>query len=211
MQRNGRLLTEDHTHPDHPDVPSRYVGYLDDLYRALDAMVVTDAQARELPQDQGLLRWCSLCQEAKQNGRSMFFVGNGASAAMASHMAADFSKNCGCKALAFNDVALMTAISNDIRYDDCFALPLERFANAGDMLITVSSSGNSGNILKAITQARSFALAVVTVSGMRPDNRSRAMGDLNFWVPAETYGLVEASHQALLHCWLDTFLDLYAK
>jgi D-sedoheptulose 7-phosphate isomerase len=128
---------------------------------------------------------------------------------MASHMAADFSKNCGCRAMAFNDVALMTAVSNDIHYEDCFAIPLARFANLGDILITVSSSGNSPNILNSIQRARSIDMKVITVSGMNPDNSSRGMGDLNFWIPADTYGLVEASHQALLHCWLDTFLELY--
>ena len=73
----------------------------------------------------------------------MFFVGNGASAMMASHMAADASKNGGFRAMAFNDQALMTAVSNDICYEQSFAMPLKRFANPGDMLVTISSSGNS--------------------------------------------------------------------
>jgi len=189
---------------------SWYRAYLDGLYEALDAMVVTDREARELPQEQGIRQWCALCHEAKLKGSTMYFVGNGASASMASHMAADFSKNCGCRALAFNDVALMTAVSNDIHYEDCFAVPLARFANPGDLLVTVSSSGNSANIIKSIQAARELSLDVVTVSGMRADNRSRTLGDLNFWVPAKTYGLVEAGHQTLLHCWLDTYLDLYS-
>jgi D-sedoheptulose 7-phosphate isomerase len=190
---------------------SQYASYLSKLYKALAAMVVTDNAARELPQEQGLLQWCALCHAAKQDGRTMYFVGNGASAAMASHMAADFSKNCGCRALAFNDMAMLTAVSNDICYEDCFAVPLNRFASPGDLLVTVSSSGDSPNIVKAIEAARLLELQVVTVSGMRESNRSRRLGDLNFWVPADTYGLVEASHQALLHCWLDVFLDLYGE
>lgn len=189
---------------------SWYRSYLNGLYEALDAMVVTDREARELPQEQGLRQWCALCHEAKLKGRTMYFVGNGASASMASHMAADFSKNCACRALAFNDIALMTAVSNDLHYEDCFSVPLARFANPGDLLVTVSSSGNSPNILKAIQTARDLELDVITVSGMTADNRSRALGDLNFWVPAKTYGLVEAGHQTLLHCWLDTYLDLYS-
>jgi D-sedoheptulose 7-phosphate isomerase len=186
-----------------------YNNYLNALYDALARMVVTDRNARELEQEDGLRNWCRMCYEAKHADRTMYFVGNGASATMASHMAADFSKNCGCRAMAFNDVALMTAVSNDIHYEDCFAIPLARFANLGDILITVSSSGNSPNILNSIQRARSIDMKVITVSGMNPDNSSRGMGDLNFWIPADTYGLVEASHQALLHCWLDTFLELY--
>ncbi|WP_300160773.1 SIS domain-containing protein [Solidesulfovibrio sp.] len=196
-------------HNDQIPSPTRYASYLDALHKALAAMAVTDGESRELPQEQGLLEWCAMCHEAKQADQTMFFIGNGASAAMASHMAADFSKNCGCRAMAFNDVALMTAISNDIRYEECFAVPLARFANPGDLLVTVSSSGNSPNVVRAIETARRLDLKVITVSGMKADNRSRRMGDLNFWIPAPTYGLAEAGHQALLHCWLDIFLELY--
>jgi D-sedoheptulose 7-phosphate isomerase len=188
-----------------------YISYLRGLHNALNHMIVTDRDARELTQEHGLLELCRMCYEAKLAGQAMYFVGNGASASMASHMAADFSKNCGCRAMAFNDIALMTAVSNDIHYDDCFAVPLTCFATAGDILITVSSSGNSPNVTKAIDSARKINVGVVTLSGMKPDNRSRKMGDLNFWIPADIYGLVEASHQALLHCWLDTFLDLYTE
>ena len=190
---------------------THYMSYLEDLHNALNHMIVTDREARELTQEHGLTEWCRMCHEAKLAERTMYFVGNGASATMASHMAADFSKNCECRAMAFNDIAMITAVSNDIHYDDCFAVPLARFASHGDILITLSSSGNSPNVIKAIDCARCIKMKVVTVSGMNPDNRSRNMGDLNFWISAVTYGLVEASHQALLHCWLDTFLDLYKE
>ncbi len=191
------------------EIQSSYTAYLEALHNALDALVVTDIRQRIVPQEEGLLQWCKLCRDAKADNRTMYFVGNGASATMASHMAADFSKNCGCRALAFNDIALMTAVSNDMRYEDCFAMPLERFANPKDVFVTVSSSGNSPNVLKAAKSARTLGLTVVTLSGMREDNASRRLGDLNFWIPADTYGLVESSHQALLHCWLDTYLELY--
>lgn len=196
---------------DTPVLQSHYSTYLEGLNMALRTLSVTYRNGQILSQEAGLLEWCRLCHEARLSGNTMYFVGNGASAAMASHMAADFSKNCNCRAMAFNDIALMTAVSNDIHYEDCFAVPLARFANPGDMLITVSSSGNSPNVIKAIERARTIDVTVVTLSGMNPDNRSRTLGDLNFWVPASTYGFVEASHQALLHCWLDTFLDLYKE
>jgi D-sedoheptulose 7-phosphate isomerase len=67
----------------------------------------------------------------------------------------------------------------------------------------VSSSGNSANIVQAIESARKMGLTIVTMSGMASNNSSRALGDLNFWIPADTYGTVESSHQVLLHCWLD--------
>ena len=186
-----------------------YQCYLERLEKTLHSLIVTDPYGAKLSQEEGLLQWCRICHQAKQSDKTMYFIGNGASAAMASHMAADFSKNCNCRAMAFNDVALMTAVSNDTHYEDCFAVPLARFSNSGDVLITVSSSGDSPNVIKAIACARELGLTIITVSGMRSDNHSRVLGDLNFWVPADTYGVVEACHQVLLHCWLDTFLEIY--
>ena len=119
-----------------------YKTYLQDLHDALTARVVTDIDQNAIPHEEGLLQWCRMCHDAKTAGQTMYFVGNGASATMASHMAADFSKNCGCRAMAFNDVALMTAVSNDTHYEECFTVPLLRFANPDDLLVTISSSGN---------------------------------------------------------------------
>ena len=78
-----------------------------------------------------------------------------------------------------------------------------------DMLITISSSGNSPNIIKAIHTARELGVFIVTLSGKKEDNQSRRLGDVNFYVPLDTYGLVESAHAVLLHCWLDMYLDKY--
>ena len=138
-----------------------------------------------------------LTLKVQENENTMYLIGNGASATMASHMAADFSKNCECRSMAFNDIALMTAISNDISYEQCFATPLFRFAKKDDLLVTISSSGNSSNIINAIKTARELDLGVVTLSGLSSDNISRKLGDLNFYLPAQTYGLVESCHTSL--------------
>lgn len=170
-------------------------------------MTVTSDKGDVLDHDTGLSRWCDWTRNVKREAKTMFFIGNGASAMMASHMAVDSSKNGGVRSLAFNDAALLTAVSNDISYDKSFAFPLKRFADNGDLLITISSSGNSPNVIEAITVAREIGLQVVTLSGMKPQNRSRQLGDLNFYIPAATYGLVESCHQTLLHCWLDKFME----
>lgn len=194
----------------HPNGAS-YRNYLESLRFAMEKVVATQRSGMSIDPETALLQLCALGHEARLSGATMYFIGNGASATMASHMAADFSKNCGCRAMAFNDIAMMTAVSNDIHYEECFAVPLARFAVPGDMLVTVSSSGNSPNVIKVIEIAREMGLGIVTFSGMASDNRSRTLGDLNFWIPADTYGLVEASHQVLLHCWLDTYLELYGE
>ncbi|MBN1932354.1 MAG: SIS domain-containing protein [Desulfobacterales bacterium] len=187
-----------------------YKQYVKAVTEALKQIKVTDGKGKTLTPDEGLNSWCELTRTVKQNNATMFFTGNGASAMMAGHMAADAGKNGGFRSQAFNDAALMTAISNDISYEESFALPLCRFADPGDVLVTISSSGNSPNIIRAIEKASELGLTVITISGMRPDNRSRGMGNLNFYVPADTYGIVETSHQVLLHGWLDRFMEAYS-
>ena len=82
---------------------------------------------------------------------------------------------------------------------------LHKYAN----LVAISSSGNSPNIIKVIVTAKKLGVFVVTITGKSASNKARASGDLNFYVPLQTYGLVEAAHATLLHCWLDMFLDKY--
>ena len=188
----------------------QYVTYREQIGQALKDLVVTESQnngLRPLDAEAGFLKWCRLTGEVKAKNKTMYFIGNGASAMMASHMAADASKCGGFRSLAFNDAAFLTAISNDIAYEQVFSMPLKRFANPGDVLVTVSSSGNSPNVLAGILAAKDIGLFVVTLSGMSAENKSRQRGDLNFYIPANTYGLVEVSHQMLLHFWLDQFVD----
>jgi len=181
--------------------------YLGSIVLSMEMMVVTDIEGHELDSERGMTRWLDVTREVKHANATMYFVGNGASAMMSSHMAADASKNGGFRSQAFNDTALMTAVSNDIAYEECFASPLRRFADRGDILVTISSSGDSPNIIRSIEAGRELGLYIITLTGMKPGNRSRRMGDLNFYIPAVTYGQVEVSHQAILHFWLDRFIE----
>ena len=187
-----------------------YQNYVNKTHQALVHMIVTDRSQKAMETEEGLQKWCTFTAQLRNNNATMFFIGNGASAAMASHMAADAAKNGGFRSMAFNDSALMSAVSNDISYEQVFAVPLQRFASTGDILVTISSSGKSPNIVAAIQAAQNIGLKIITLSGMQPDNTSRQLGDINFFIPAMTYGLVEVSHQVILHCWLDTFMDYYS-
>lgn len=188
-----------------------YKRYVEQLHLALANMEVTDDNGFPIDHERVFTDLYGLCSNVKGAGKHIYFIGNGASATMASHMAADFSKNYGCRSLAFNDIAMMTAVSNDLAYEECFVLPLTRFAVRGDILVTISSSGNSVNVLKAIEYGRKIGLFIITLSGMASDNSSRKLGNMNFWIPAESYGLVETGHQMILHCWLDTIMDFSKK
>jgi len=137
------------------------------------------------------------------SGKKLMFVGNGASAAISSHMATDFWKTNGMRAMAFNDPAGLTCISNDFGYKHVFEKPIQMFADSGDMLIAISSSGQSENILRAVNAAREKEASVITLSGFKNDNPLSQLGDINFYVPAHSYGFVEIAHHAICHSWID--------
>jgi len=185
-----------------------YERYSHEITGSLKNLQTTDETGRSIPTETAFRRWCAMTRDVFGNKRMIYFAGNGASAAMASHMAADCAKNGGLRAMAFNDLALMTAVSNDISYSACFSEPLKYFGLSGDLMVTISSSGNSENIIRAIEAGRSLEVGIVTLSGMEQDNSSRGLGDVNFYVPAQTYGIVECCHQILLHCWLDQFMGV---
>jgi len=193
------------------NTPIYWERYLAAVEQAMASTVVTDRQGLAMQAADGMNRAVLLSRGVLASGRTKFFCGNGASSAMAGHMALDWLKAGGLKALSFNDSSVLTAVANDAGYENAFALPLSRLGSTGDVLVTISSSGNSPNVLAAIAEARKLGLTVVTFSGFRPDNRSRQLGDLNFFVPCRTYGIAECSHQVLLHAWLDQYLDITAE
>jgi D-sedoheptulose 7-phosphate isomerase len=184
-------------------------GYLAAASACLRDLAVTTRDGTPLDVPDGYRRWIALARENRVRDRHIYFIGNGASAMMASHFAADASKNAGLSALAFNDASLLTAIGNDATFEDIFSLPLQRLARAGDLLIAISSSGNSPNILRALDAGRTMDLQLVTLTGKGADNQARRRGDLNFYVPADRYGWVECAHQLILHYWLDQYLNLH--
>jgi len=110
------------------------------------------------------------------------------------------------RAIAFNDPAMLTCVGNDFGYPHVFEKPIAMFADRGDVLIAISSGGRSENILRAVDTGLERGCRVVTLSGFRPDNPLRARGELNFYVPSESYGFVEITHLAVCHCIVDTII-----
>ena len=148
----------------------------------------------------GLKRLDGILRSAHRAGGKAIFIGNGGSAAIASHMAVDWSKNKGIRSVALNDAAMLTMLGNDFGYDQVFAKQIEYHGRQDDVAVIISSSGRSLNILAAASAARTQGLrAVITFSGMNPNNALRRRGNLNFYVPSVSYGLVELSHLSLLH------------
>ena len=186
-----------------------YNHFIQDLKIALEELKSSLPSGEVIDNQTAIETWSKWTHELSISKNTMYFIGNGASAMMAGHMSADATKNGEIKATCFNESSLMTAISNDINFEEVFSYPLKRFAHKGDILVTISSSGNSPNIIKGIEAAKELGLKIITLSGLKEENQSRKMGDLNFYVPAKTYGLTESAHQALLHAWLDFYIEKY--
>lgn len=166
----------------------------------------SDAAGATCAADDGFARCLDLLAGCGGAGGAVLWVGNGGSAALASHFAVDVF-NAGIRSTAFNDPSMLTCFGNDCGYDQVFARPLSLFANPGDVLIAISSSGRSPNILAAVAAARARGCAVITLSGFAADNPLRGLGDWNFHVPSAAYGPVETVHAIIGHALVDALRE----
>ncbi len=148
-------------------------------------------------------------EKLRDGKNQIYFFGNGASAAFANHMALDFTKNGKIIARSLSDSALLTALSNDYSYDDAMVefLKMERVTK-DDLIITISSSGNSPNIVNVLQFCKESGIPALALSGLKSDNRSIPLATYSLYVPMKTYGIVECIHQVFLHLMLDELMDI---
>ncbi len=179
---------------------------ISNLENCLKSLSARDKAGDETDSDSAFAQWKDRTVQVRENRRTAYLIGNGASASMASHFAADLAKNGRIRTEIFTDLSLITAVANDVDYESVFSEPLRWRMTEGDMLVAVSSSGNSPNVLAGCETAMSVGGFVVTLSAMKPDNALRSLGNLNFYVPAETYGAAETCHAAVLHYWMDKMI-----
>lgn len=137
-------------------------------------------------------------EKVRDREGQVFFIGNGGSAAIASHMTADFMKNGGIRTYSLYDNAVLICMGNDYGYEFVFSKQLEFLMRKEDLLVVISSSGNSKNILNAMDVAEKKEARTLTFTGFRPDNMVRSRGDFNAYVPIEHYGIVESIHNLML-------------
>lgn len=172
----------------------------------MESITVSHGDREFYPFHEGIEAACALIISQTSAGKKLMFIGNGASASIASHMSTDFWKNGGMRATAFNDSSLLTCIGNDYGYRHLFQKPVEMFADSGDILVAISSSGKSENILLGAEAARGKGCKVITMSGFEKGNPLSKLGDINFHVPDKEYGPVEILHTAICHGILDIIL-----
>ncbi|MBI3793710.1 MAG: SIS domain-containing protein [Nitrospinae bacterium] len=180
--------------------------YFNNLKKAMDSMSASRGAERLDSLHDGIAEACGLVVAQTNAGKKLMFIGNGASASISSHMSTDFWKNGGMRAVAFNDSSVLTCIGNDYGFKHLFEKPIEMFAEEGDVLVAISSSGKSENIIRGVDAARAKKCKVITLSGFVKDNPLSKLGDVNFYVPDSAYGPVEILHTAICHCILDVIL-----
>lgn len=184
-------------------------GYLEGLSTVLLRAESTNRGGQPISVDKAIEKTIDLIIRRNKKGSKIIFIGNGGSASIASHMATDFLKNAGVPALAFNDASLITCLSNDLGYGYVFQKPIELLVQRGDILFAISSSGKSKNILNAAKEAKRKGCFLVTLSGFNQKNPLRKLGDINFYLPFNSYGYVEIGHLSICHCIADNIIEDY--
>ena len=168
---------------------SYFSDFNDVLTRCLD-----DAGHRK-----GLEGAVKMLKATKKGKTKIILVGNGGSSAIAEHMAIDLTKNAGLRAIAISGTPTLTTFANDFGYEKVYQKAIEAFADAGDVLIAISSGGTSKNILNAVAAAKRKKMKVITFSGFDKGNPLSKSGDINLWVDSRAFGYVEMIHNLLIH------------
>ena len=144
----------------------------------------------------------SLISINKKNKKVIIF-GNGGSAAISSHVSIDLTKNARIRSINFNEADLLTCFSNDYGYEKVYSKSLEFYADRGDVVIIISSSGKSKNVLEAAKICKKKKILLYTLTGFSKSNPLKKMGNINLWVNSKAYNIIENIHQI----WLLSIVD----
>ena len=142
----------------------------------------------------------------KKKGK-VYIVGNGGSASIASHVSVDFAKVARINSSTFNNANLITCFANDYGHDNWVAEAIKAYTNKNDMMILISSSGTSKNIVNAAKYCKKNSIKLITLSGFKKNNPLSKYGDINFHVNSNQYNFIEMSH----HIILVYLVDIFAK
>lgn len=171
--------------------------YIKKFSEILKSTIATDTN-EQIENDFAFKNIVQLLNE-KRDLSHIYLIGNGGSSGIVSHGAIDFLNACGFKAHALTDNSMLTCMANDYGYENVFSQPLKTLISNNDVIIAISSSGNSKNIINACKLAKSRGAIVITFSGFQQDNELRKLGHFNFWINCNDYGIVEIGHALLLH------------
>ena len=152
-----------------------------------------------------LVKVCNLLKKVSSKNKKVLIFGNGGSASIASHFSVDLTKNAKLRCLNFNEASLITCFANDYGFEHWAEKAVDFYGDEGDLLIVISSSGQSQNMINAVKAARNGNFeSVITLSGFSEDNPLKKIGDINLWANNKSYNFVENIHQI----WLLAITDL---
>lgn len=149
--------------------------------------------------DEAIEQVLATLEGTRARGSTVFVVGNGGSTAVAAHFAVDLVNTAKIAASTLSDSATMTCMANDYGYGEVYAAALATVARPHDVLVAISSSGRSSNIVNAALAMREHGNCVITLTGFDPANALRRLGQVNVYLPCDAYGIVEVGHQTFLH------------
>lgn len=181
--------------------------YIDAFADCMECVVASGPDGRTITTNDAMARCLRDIQKAHDLGGTIHVIGNGGSAKIAGHTTIDLSKAVGMRAIAHNDDGSLTAFANDEGYPQSYAGQLVPWLGKSAVLIAVSSSGMSDNIIAAAELAHERGAKVVTFTGFDPSNALRKLGHINFYVPSGRYGHVENAHSVFLHYLTDQLAD----
>jgi len=154
-----------------------------------------------------LVEMANLISNTKLNSGKIIIIGNGGSAAIASHVAIDLTKAASIRSINFNEASLLTCLSNDYGYESWVEKALDFYADKNDMVILISSSGQSKNIINGAKKALEIGVPLITLTGFSENNPLNKLGNINFWADSSTYNIVESIHQMWLLSVIDYLID----
>ena len=152
-----------------------------------------------------ILKLKNAIYETHLNKGKLIFIGNGASASLASHAATDFTKQAKIKSIAFNDHNLITALSNDYGYQNWVAKAIEFYSQPNDMILFISVSGESSNLINGINYANKQLISTASLTGSSKANSLRRKSQYSLWVNSKAYNIVESIHTI----WITLIIDLF--
>tara|TARA_Y100000746_G_C15367423_1_gene392687 strand:+ start:135 stop:743 length:609 start_codon:yes stop_codon:yes gene_type:complete len=173
--------------------------FLDDYYSRYQRILFDSRD------DSAILTLRDAIKKIHLNKGKLIFIGNGASASLASHAATDFTKQAKIPSIAFNDHNLITAFSNDYGYHNWVAKAIEFYSNPNDMIIFISVSGESRNLIEGINFANKGSISTASLTGSNSKNSLRKKSEYSLWVNSKAYNIVESIHTI----WITLIIDLF--
>ena len=173
--------------------------FLDDYYSRYQKILFDSRD------DKSILKLRNIIYETYLNKGKLIFIGNGASASLASHAATDFTKQAKIPSIAFNDHNLITALANDYGYHKWAAKAIEFYSEPNDMVIFISVSGESSNLIEGINFANKISLSTASLTGSSQTNSLKQKSKYSLWVNSKAYNIVESIHTI----WITLIIDLF--